>query len=188
MTETGSSATSGAEQQPAAARPSRPAPDGKHPATLLAGPYGHPVHPILVTIPIGAWIASFVFDLISRGDVEHRVFAKGAFWLILIGIVGGVLAALFGLMDFLTIPKGTKAYQTALIHMALNSAVLVLFAVNFVLRRDELLTPVGTPWRYIVFSGVLLAVLGVSGYLGGKLSYRYGIRVADEATQREGFR
>ena len=185
MSDIGSHSTrAGAEGDPGTSRARRP--DGKHPATPLAGPYGHPVHPILVTVPIGAWVASFVFDLISRGDVEHQVFAKGAFWLILVGIVGAVLAALFGLMDLLTIPRGSPAFKTALTHMALNSAVLVLYVVNFVLRRDELTRAVGTPKRYIVLSAVLLAILGVSGYLGGKLSYRYGIRVADESTQREG--
>jgi hypothetical protein len=62
--------------------------EAKHPVTRLAGPYGHPFHPILVTVPIGAWVASFVFDLASRLSGEPTVFAKGAFWLIGLGLVG----------------------------------------------------------------------------------------------------
>jgi uncharacterized membrane protein len=62
--------------------------EAKHPVTRLAGPYGHPFHPILVTVPIGAWVASFVFDLASRLSGEPGVFAKGAFWLIGLGLVG----------------------------------------------------------------------------------------------------
>ena len=53
--------------------------EAKHPVSRLAGPYGHPFHPILVTVPIGAWVASFVFDLASRLSEEPTVFAKGAF-------------------------------------------------------------------------------------------------------------
>jgi hypothetical protein len=49
----------------------------KHPVSRLAGPYGHPLHPIRVTVPIGAWVASFVFDLASHLADEPTVFAKG---------------------------------------------------------------------------------------------------------------
>ena len=52
----------------------------KRPRTAIAGPYGHPFHPILVTIPIGAWIASLVFDIVSRVGDDPQVFAKGAYW------------------------------------------------------------------------------------------------------------
>ena len=38
----------------------------KQPRTALAGPYGHPFHPMLVTLPIGAWVSSLVFDIIAR--------------------------------------------------------------------------------------------------------------------------
>jgi len=158
----------------------------KQPVTVAAGPYGHPFHPILVTVPIGAWVVSLVFDLASRWAGEGEVFVKGSFWLIGIGIVGAVVAALFGLLDLLAIPRGTPAFRTALTHMALNLAVVALFAVSFALRRDNLddadVTVAG-----FVCSAVALALLGVSGWLGGKLAYRYGVRVADETTQAEGY-
>ena len=161
----------------------------KHPRTVVAGPYGHPFHPILVTVPIGTWVASLVFDLAAvLGDDSDRqaTFAEGAFWLIVVGVVGAVLAALFGLMDLLTIPSGTPAFTTALTHLALNTVVVVLFAVNALLRwsngRDEV---TGTRLTLTV---IALFALGVSGWLGGMLSYRYGVRVADERTQTEGFR
>jgi uncharacterized membrane protein len=160
----------------------------KRPRTAVAGPYGHPFHPILVTVPIGAWVASLVFDLVAvLGDADRQAtFAEGAFWLIVIGIAGAALAALFGIMDLLTIPSGTRAATTALTHMALNTGVLVLFAVNALLRwsdgRDDV-TGV-----HLALTVIALLALGVSGWLGGKLSYRYGVRVADERTQTEGFR
>src|SRR2546423_1962030 len=108
-----------------------PAPtDGKHPVTTLAGPYGHPFHPILVTVPIGAWVAAFVFDIVSRTADDATVFAKGAYWLIGIGIVGALVAAMFGFLDLLGIPTGTTAFKTGLTHMGLNLTVVALFAVG----------------------------------------------------------
>ena len=162
-----------------------PATDGKHPVTILAGPYGHPVHPILVTVPIGAWIASLVFDVVSRAGDDAATFADGSYWLIGIGIVGALAAATFGFLDLLAIPTGTRAFRTGLLHMALNLAVVALFAVGFALRRSQLDEPDGTPLGLLVLSLVALALLGAAGWLGGKLTYRYGVRVVDEATQAE---
>src|ERR687883_238645 len=78
--------------------------DAKHPVTPLAGPYGHPLHPILVTVPIGAWVAALVFDIVSRAGDDGPAFAKGAYWLVGIGIVGALVAAVFGLLDLLAVP------------------------------------------------------------------------------------
>jgi uncharacterized membrane protein len=158
----------------------------KRPRTVLAGPYGHPFHPILVTVPIGAWVASVVFDLAALFTDEGDAFAEGAYWLVGIGIIGALLAAVFGLLDLMTIPRGTPAFRTGLTHMALNLVVVVLFAVNFAVRAANGYEEFSTPG--LILSLVALAVLGVSGWLGGKLAYRYGVRVADEITQSEGFR
>ncbi|WP_344022270.1 DUF2231 domain-containing protein [Kribbella jejuensis] len=94
----------------------------------MAGPYGHPFHPTLVMVPIGAWVASVVFDIVALANgSDENVFAEGAYWLIAIGIVGAVLAAVFGLIDLLAIPRKTAAFRTGITHMALNLTVLVLF-------------------------------------------------------------
>lgn len=161
--------------------------DAKHPVTTLAGPYGHPFHPILVTVPIGAWVASLVFDVISRTGDDAAVFAKGAYWLIGIGIAGALLAALFGFLDLFAIPTGTRPFKTALTHMTLNLVVVAVFAVGFALRHSHLRDVDGTPVGLLVLSIVALAALAVSGWLGGKLTYRFGVRVVDEATQAEAY-
>ncbi|TCC61381.1 DUF2231 domain-containing protein [Kribbella pittospori] len=157
----------------------------KHPVSaLLTGPYGHPFHPILVTIPIGAWVASFVFDIGSQAaDAAYLV--QASTWLIVIGIVGALAAATVGLLDFFAIPPGTPAFRTGLIHLILNVAIVVAYVVNALWRRgsDADQVAVGP----IVLSGVSLAALMVSGYLGGKLAFRYGVRVAEEDDQAEGF-
>jgi uncharacterized membrane protein len=63
----------------------------KRPLTALAGPYGHPFHPALVTVPIGAWVASLVFDLVSREADDPEIFATGSAWLIGVGLAGAVV-------------------------------------------------------------------------------------------------
>jgi uncharacterized membrane protein len=159
----------------------------KRPVSPVAGPYGHPFHPILVTVPIGAWVASLVLDLGSRAADDPTGLARAAQWLVALGILGALAAALFGFLDLLTIPRGTAAFRTGLTHMALNLLVVGLFVVSLALRAgDAADRPVeGTS---IAVSAVALAFLGVSGWLGGKLSYRYGVRVAEQADQADGFR
>jgi uncharacterized membrane protein len=151
----------------------------------LAGPYGHPFHPILVTVPIGAWVCSLVFDIASRVD-DGQGFAHGARWLIGIGVLGALAAGCVGFLDFLGIPSGTPAHRTAVTHMVLNLAVTAAFAVDLGWRLGADATT--TSWGQLALSVVGLAALAVSGALGGRLAYHYGVRVADEQTQLTGFR
>ena len=160
----------------------------KRPVSLLAGPYGHPFHPILVTVPIGSWVASLVFDVASRLGTQPAVFATGSRWLIGLGIVGALAAAMFGLLDLFVIPTGTRAFRTGLVHMTLNLTVVTLYAGSFLLRRGAGEESDGVAVGLIALSVVALGLLAVSGWLGGQLAYRYGVRVADEATQAEGYR
>jgi uncharacterized membrane protein len=161
--------------------------NAKHPVTALAGPYGHPFHPILVTIPIGAWISSLVFDIASHIVDRPGFLTEGSEWLIGIGIIGALAAAIFGFLDLLAIPTGTPAFRTGLIHMSLNLAATVAYAVNFAWRQGTFTDQDSVGTGQLVLSVVSLAVLGMSGNLGGKLAYHYGVRVADERTQAEGF-
>jgi uncharacterized membrane protein len=157
----------------------------KRPITIFAGPYGHPFHPILVTLPIGAWVASLIFDIGSRVVDDGGFLVQGSRWLIAIGVLGALVAAIVGFLDLLAIPRRTRASGIALLHMSLNLAVTVAFAVNFLTRDGD---DPAVPWASLVLSLVSLAALGVSGWLGGKLAYHYGVRVADEATQADGYR
>jgi uncharacterized membrane protein len=161
----------------------------KEPVTVIAGPYGHPFHPILVTIPIGAWVASLVFDIASKvKDGGSPPLVDGAYWLIGIGIVGALVAAVFGLLDLLAIPGGGKARLYGLVHLVLNLIVVGLFIVNFFWRMDDHDELLQTSTGQMVLSIVALAFLGVSGWIGGMLTYRYGVRVAREEVQAEGYR
>src|SRR5215470_5320487 len=94
------------------------------PRPVISGSYGHPFHPILVTIPIGAWVTSFVFDIASRIVDAPAFLTRGAAWLIAVGLIGALLAALVGLLDFLQIPPGTPAFRVGLTHLGLNLVVV----------------------------------------------------------------
>lgn len=156
----------------------------KKPASPLAGPYGHPFHPMVVTIPIGTWVAALIFDIAALSGFNREPFTVGAAWLIAIGVIGAAIAAVFGLMDFSRIPARTAAKQTATTHMIINLAVVVLFIVNFFVH---LASPADGSVVGLILTIIGLIAIGVSGWLGGKLAYHYGVRVADEQTQAEGY-
>jgi uncharacterized membrane protein len=162
----------------------QPMDQAKRPVTALAGPYGHPLHPALVAVPIGAWSASFIFDVASHVVDEPQFLAQGSRWLIGLGVLGAVVAAGVGLLDLFAIPGGTRAFRTALVHMSINLTVTVLYAVGFLVRTHPSGPVAAGP---LALSAVALVALGVGGYLGGQLAYRYGVRVADEVTQAEGY-
>jgi len=157
----------------------------KRPVTVLAGRYGHPVHPALVAVPIGAWVASLVFDVASHVVGNPGFLAQGSRWLIALGVLGALAAAMFGFLDLFAIPTGTTTFRIGLVHMSINLAVTAAYVVGFFIRAGAGGGPVG--WGPLALSAVALAALGVSGYLGGELAYHYGVRVADEATQARGY-
>ena len=161
----------------------------KHPATPMAGPYGHPFHPILVTIPIGAWVCSLVFDVAGKlkGGGDARL-VYGSYWLVAIGLIGAVLAAVFGLMDLSRLRRGTTALTLGLAHLALNLTTVALFAVNLMWRHDTYYEDARVRTGQLVLTIAALALLAVSGWIGGMLAYRYGVRVALESDQAEAFR
>jgi len=155
----------------------------KAPVAPVAGPYGHPFHPILVTIPIGAWVCSLIFDIATRvNGAGSKPLTDATYWLIGIGIVGALLAALFGLMDLVRIPRRTRALRFGLAHMTLNLVVVGMFIGNFVWRHDSYYESVRVQPGQLALSAVAIGLLLVSGWIGGMLAYRYGVRVADEST------
>jgi len=156
-------------------------------SALLAGPYGHPFHPMLVTVPIGAWLTSLGFDIASHFAGHPAFLDRGSEWLIAVGVIGAVAAGLIGFLDLAVIPVGTPAFRTACTHMFINVTLIVAYGANFLwrYRTADHRGPVDA--RMIALSAACVAALGVSGYLGGKLTYRYGVRVATEASQADGY-
>jgi uncharacterized membrane protein len=129
---------------------------------------GHPVHRVLIVFPLGLLATSFFFDLawLMR---EREQLALVAWWLIFAGVVGGVAAAVFGLIDWLAIPRGTRARRTGALHGGGMGIVAVLYAASWMLRRDAPADP-GAVAILLSGLGVLLTV--VTGWLGGELADR----------------
>ena len=134
---------------------------------------GHPIHPMLVPIAIGGLVLSFVFDIVCIATGNISPWATVAYYTMIGGIVGALVAAVFGFIDMLSIPAGgTK--KVALTHMAINLVVVVLFIFNAGMRSADA-SPGGTPF---VLSLVGLALLMVSGWLGGKMVFEAGVGVS----------
>jgi uncharacterized membrane protein len=144
------------------------------PARLL----GHQIHPMLIVFPLGLLAASLFFD-IAHLATEDVMFSEIAFWNMLAGILGGLLAAVFGFWDWLAIPKRTRAKRIGAIHGLVNVGVVVLFAVNLLIRNGEVNHV--PPTAALVLSFVAVAFALVGGWLGGELVERLGIGVADNA-------
>src|SRR5438093_10041649 len=104
--------------------------------TSKAKVLGHPVHPILITFPVGLLVTSFIFDIIYlwRGDTK---WTSMAWYMMGAGIIGGLLAAVFGLIDWWAVPSGTRAKNVGLWHGLGNVAGTVLFIVNWFMRYPD---------------------------------------------------
>ena len=155
--------------------------------SLLAGPEGHPFHPLLVPLPIGAFISSLIFDILTRTRAEGLPYlVDGAFWLIGIGLIGALLAAAVGVLDLRAIPRRTPAFATARTHLTLNAATAVLFAIGYAWRAGDHVALDKTRWGQLALSAVAAAFLIAATWLGGKLTYSHGIRVTRQADRDEG--
>jgi uncharacterized membrane protein len=138
---------------------------------------GHPIHPILVPFPLGLLTTSVIFDVVHILTGGAR-WAEISFWMIAVGVLGGLLAAVFGLIDWLGIPSGTRAKAIGLGHGLSNVLMVALFAAGWLLRTGAPGDPGVLP-IVLSFLGVGLASLG--GFLGGELVFRLGIGVAEGA-------
>ena len=145
-------------------------------ATVL----GHPIHPTLVSLPIGSFVVAFVCDIIY---VVHPT----PFWPIMslvllgFGVIGALLAAVFGLLDFLTAPLSRAARTTAVRHLSFALGTVVVFAAAFFIRDAD---PTSTFGYALTALGIL--GLGATGALGGHLAYhhRVGVEEADQRAER----
>ncbi|MCW5980093.1 MAG: DUF2231 domain-containing protein [Bryobacteraceae bacterium] len=138
---------------------------------------GHPIHQQLIVFPLGLLGMAVIFDIISMATGNLR-WTEAAFYMIGAGIVSGLIAAVFGLIDWLAIPPGTRAKRVGLTHGLGNVVVILLFLVSFVLRWNSPANPGAIAYLAGV-AGFLLA-LG-TGWLGGELVSRLGVGVDDGA-------
>ena len=145
---------------------------GKNPrSTAAIG--GHPIHPMLIPFPIACLVGAFVTDLIflNSGDAG---FATASHWLLGFGIGTALLAAVFGLIDYMGDDR-IRRLGVALQHMIANVTAVVISAINFAIRLGDPAADVGSLGVYL--SGVVVLILLYSGWLGGHMVYRHGVAV-----------
>ena len=140
---------------------------------------GHPVHAMLVPIPIGLWIFSLISDLVFMSNGDPR-WAVTAYFTLGGGIVGALLAAVPGLIDLLGL-HDSRAQRIGVTHLVLNLAIVAAQAVNFWLRMDE----GGSDVLPRAISIVAVAALIASGWLGGQLVHVLGVTQPQNAGDAE---
>jgi len=138
---------------------------------------GHPIHQMLIVFPLGLLATSFFFDigwLVTKAENLGIV----AYWMIFAGVIGGLIAAVFGLIDWLAIPSGTRAKFIGAWHGIGNVGVVLLFIGSWLLRRGDPATP---PTSALALSAIAVCIALVTGWLGGELVDRMAIGVDEGA-------
>jgi uncharacterized membrane protein len=143
---------------------------------------GHPIHPMLVPLPIAAFLFLLATD-VGYWLTADPFWARASLWLVGVGVVTGALAGAVGAVDFWAVPQARR-HGAGWVHAIGNVAALLASVVNWGLRAGD---PVGAvlPWG-LVLSVVVAGLLAVTGWAGGELSYRYRVGVIPHAGVQRG--
>jgi uncharacterized membrane protein len=141
------------------------------PSTAAIG--GHPLHPILIPLPITLLLLPFFTDL-GYWQTGDEFWARAGVWLLGAGVLTGLAAGVVGAIDYFTIERA-RSVTVGPLHAAGNVAALILGTINWWMRLDNPATAI-VPWG-IVISGVIALLLLVAGWAGGELVYRHKIAV-----------
>ena len=138
---------------------------------------GHPLHPVITDVPIGAWMTAAVLDGLELIGGKEK-YAPGADAAVAVGLVGAVGAAITGLTDW----SGTtgKERKVGLMHGILNGTATVLYATSFLMRKSD-----KSRKTAIGLSMLGYGVAGAAAYLGGHLVYGEQVGVDHTATAEE---
>ena len=136
--------------------------------------FGHPVHPMLIVFPLGLFATAVIFDILYL-STGNRLLPTASFYMIAAGVLGGLLAAIFGFIDWSALPNHTRAKNIGLWHGLGNFVIVLLFAGSWLLRRDNVdFAPDGLA---LTLSFVATAMALVTAWIGGELVYRLGVGV-----------
>jgi uncharacterized membrane protein len=143
---------------------------------------GHPIHPMLIPFPITCLVGAFVTDLLYL-TTDDRGFAVASQWLLGFGIGTALLAATFGLIDYMGDDR-VRRLGVALQHMLANVTAVVIAVINFVIRLDD---PTDLRSLGVYLSGAVVLILLYSGWLGGHLVYRHRVAVQETPDRFSGY-
>lgn len=145
---------------------------------------GHPLHPAIVHLPIGAWVLAGALDLIGWAGEDNAMLGRLALWCVAFGLFGALLAVPPGIADWAPIKKEKPAWKLGLYHMALNLIAAIVWAVNIGLRFEGRDDPgrITTSILATSMMGTLLVLVG--GYLGKLLVFDQGVSVARQSKKK----
>jgi len=139
--------------------------------------FGHPIHQMLIVFPLGLLATSLFFDVIGL-TTNHSGLLRASWYMIAAGVISGLIAAVFGFIDYLGIPSGTRAVRVGRLHGLGNVVVVLLFSVSWYLRIPNPGNPGMLP---VILSAIGASLGGITGWLGGELVDRLGVGVDDGA-------
>jgi uncharacterized membrane protein len=142
---------------------------------------GHPLHPLLVTLPIAFLVGLAVTDLVYWLN-KDPFWARASFWLVVAGFTTTLPAAITGLSDFLKIDRVRKR-TAGWAHLVLNITIIVLTGINLLIRMNNVtgaVLPTG-----LIISLIAATLLGLSGWYGAELIYRHKIAVIGNSSRSE---
>ena len=137
----------------------------------------HPIHPMLVVLPLGLWVAALAFDAIYA-FTGRPGFRTAAFWNVGAGVIGALLAAIPGFVDWLSLTG--RAARLGTYHMILNLAAVAIFAINWFVRTR---VDADSVWP-LLLSIVGVVGVAIAGWLGGELVYVDRVGVEEEEDRR----
>jgi uncharacterized membrane protein len=135
---------------------------------------GHPIHPMLIVLPLGLLSSAVIFDIIYL-ITGNDIFPTISYYNMAFGILGGLLAAIFGFADWLSVPSGTRAKSVGGFHGIGNVVLVVLFAISWFIRGSQTGHIPTTLALIFSFAGILLGL--VTAWLGGEMVDRLGVGV-----------
>ena len=139
--------------------------------------FGHPIHQMLIVFPLGLLATALLFDVVQLAT-GNGFWSELSYWMIAAGVISGLVAAPFGLVDWLAIPWRTRAKRIGAVHGGGNVVVLALYGISWLMRTANP-SATETPALVMAFLGGGLAL--VTGWLGGELVDRLGVGVDSDA-------
>jgi uncharacterized membrane protein len=143
---------------------------------LVRGLPGHPLHPPLTAISIGAYTSVVVFCVLYFAGSGDPVIARATGILLHVGIFSSLPAAITGFIDWWRLPRHTPTWRTGLLHMIVTFVATVMFIVTSSTSEEAFKSGV-IPTRTVTLVLLAYAVLAFGGWLGGKLVFVFGYRV-----------
>jgi uncharacterized membrane protein len=147
---------------------------------------GHPLHPLLVALPVGLFVWTLIADIVYLTDKTGRAeWYSIAFWTGIAAIVTALLAALPGFGDYFTMAVRSDARAMATAHMLLNLTVVALYVVAMLLMLDNNARTGGRLTVVVLLHLIGTGMLSLSGWLGGEMVFRHHLATVPDDAELE---